>query len=174
MNFRLISILALGVAAVAAHAVSFTANFDGITAGTALTNQYAAKGLTFTGANVVVGAPSAFSGANVAKVSGTTITGTLSKYANTVSIKFYNTGTKSLTLTTFDATNKKIGLQVSSRKNSWNTISVGPGSKIASFTISGSNNAFSVDDLTVSPVPEPASRAALGVGLLALRRRKKA
>jgi hypothetical protein len=173
MNFRLISILALGVAAAAAHAISFTADFDGITAGTALTNQYAADGVTFTGADVVVGSPSAISGLNVAKATGTTITGTLSKYADTVSFYYYKTTSSDLEFTAYDSYGDEIGFNSVNYKNGWFTMGVGPGDQISSFTITGDSGSFQIDDLTLEPVPEPASMAALGVGLLALRRRKK-
>ena len=175
MNFRLISILALGVAATAAHAVTFIANFDSLTNNTAVGGAYAANGLTFSGATVKTVA-GAVSGSNVAE--GSSITATFSTAVESLSFYYKKSYNSALTVTLVDSEGDSFGGSVGKNQaNGWKNFSTGTGNSIASVTITGAS-AFSIDDFAISstanPVPEPASMAAIGVGLLALRRRKKA
>jgi hypothetical protein len=186
----------IGLALWVTPACAALINFEGYADSTPLTNQYSAFGLNFANATVITAGftlnESEFpprSGSNVAFDDGGPITVSFSTPMKEV--EGYFTYTVPLTLTFFNSSDATIGTANSAFASNL-ALSGDPGSApneligliwnagIAKVIISGDplGSSFTVDDLTVNPVPIPATFFQLTSGLLAmlglkLRRRHK-
>ena len=165
-------------------ASAVTLNFEGFTYGTLLTNQYASAGVTFTSPDAqILQAPlnnyqytlyPPHSGTNVLfSPSSGTIAGDVNGGGTNLSF-FYTCGQGDVILNLYSGTNL-VGSVTGGTNVGTNSLLSIAGVGFDRFEISGLPNFFSIDDLKVNstPVPEPASIAAVSAGLLALRRRKR-
>jgi hypothetical protein len=168
-------------------------NFEGLASGTVVTNQYAAQGVTFSGAQILtagVSLNSSFppqSGSNVVFDFSNGII-TVTSANGWSSAGGYITGNTAITLDAFDSSNNLLG-SVSTPGANYigNNNNLSPNiflnlsfANIAYVEFHDHGNSFTLDDFTfTSATPEPASLTMLGIGLFgmggyALRRRKQA
>jgi hypothetical protein len=182
MTLRHFSIFALALASAAASAV--TLDFEGFNHYTQITSQYAPVGVNFTSTDSYIlnvpnynyGGYPPHSGVGVLYSASTgTISGDINGGGTQLSF-FYTSGSGKVKLKLYSA-GDLVGFATSNTNYGSISYLAIAGTTFDHFEITGTPNFYTIDDLTVdatAPVPEPATMAALAVGLVALRRRRKA
>ena len=182
MNLRHVSIISLVLASAAASAV--TLDFEGFSYYTQITSQYAPVGVNFTSTDSYIlqspyynypGYPP-HSGTNVLYSASTgTIAGDINGGGTQLSF-YYSSGSGKVKLKLYSA-GELVGFATGNTNYGSISYLAIDGTSFDHFEITGTANFYTIDDLSVdatAPVPEPATMAALGLGLVAMRRRRKA
>jgi hypothetical protein len=181
MKLRHISVFALALASAAASAV--TLDFEGINYLENITSQYSPVGVTFTSTDsYILNAPS-YNYGGYPPHSGVGVlysasTGTIAADVNgggTELSFWYTSGYGSLELKLYSGSTLVASASGVNNYGSNSYLGI-TGTSFDRFEIVGTPNFFSIDDLSVdatAPVPEPATMAALGLGLVAIARRRR-
>jgi len=178
MQSRYISTFTLAFASAAASAV--TLDFEGIPGSTHVTTQYSPIGVTFTGGGEQIVTSAEINTAILPFSSGTGALMGVSGYiqgevsGGATELEFHYSSYSGQVVVRLLDGSSLVGIYSLNNNSPMSDVFSVTGTHYTSFSLTNLDGTFVIDDLKVNPVLEPATMAALGLGLVAMRRRRKA